>query len=80
MSETTQQLLNDALRLSTVDRAQLAALLIESLDESPDPGADDAWSVEIEHRLAEIDRGDVSMIPWAEVQKQLRGENGTLSD
>ena len=30
-----------------------------------------AWSKEIERRLAEIDAGDVELIPWEEVRAEL---------
>lgn len=31
----------------------------------------DAWSKEIERRLAEIDEGTVELIPWEEVRAEL---------
>lgn len=54
-----------ALKLPAEARADLAASLIESLDDSaPDAGVEEAWAVEIERRLAEVDSGAVKPIPW----------------
>ncbi len=80
MSDTSQQLLSDALELPSVDRGRLAALLIESLDEETDPGASAAWSEEINRRLADIDAGQVQMIGWTEAREWIRGTDGTAAD
>jgi len=46
--------------------------LIESLDGPPDEGADEAWRVEIERRIGQIERGEVELIPGEEVFARLR--------
>jgi putative addiction module component (TIGR02574 family) len=45
--------------------------LIESLDGEADTGVDEAWRVEIDRRIGEIDRGDVQLIPGDEVFARL---------
>jgi len=37
----------------------------------PDQGVDDAWRVEIERRMAELDSGTVQTIPWEELRARL---------
>ena len=77
MSPSPQELLTVALELPPVERGTLAALLIDSLDRSADPDHEEAWSDEIAHRLTELDFGRVPLIPWAEVQRQMRAsDNG----
>jgi len=46
--------------------------LIESLDGPPDEGADEAWRVEIERRIGQIERGEVELIPGEEAFARLR--------
>ncbi len=61
----------EASELSEKDRADLAGLLIESLDGEPDEDVQAAWSAEIERRVAELDAGTVKGIPWEEVRQRL---------
>lgn len=49
--------LAQALGLSAEERAQLALVLIRSLDGEADPGAAEAWTAEIDRRGAEVDAG-----------------------
>lgn len=76
MSENVQELFNSALQLSDQDRAELAGLLIGSLDEEQDEDAQAAWSDEIAHRLEELNRGSVTPVPWDEVRRRLRKNAG----
>jgi putative addiction module component (TIGR02574 family) len=71
MTSEAKRLLDDALLLPTADRAELAGLLIDSLEEGADEGAQQAWSDEIAKRLAEIDSGAVKPIPWSEVRRRM---------
>lgn len=80
MSQIPQQLLSDALQMSSPDRAHLAAMLIESLESEADADVDQAWSEEIRRRLTDIDAGNVKMIPEAEARRIIRGQNGTPVD
>src|SRR5438128_10649373 len=55
MSAEVKQLLHEALKLSTDDRAELAAELLASLDESGDSGdVEGAWAAEIERRARRV--------------------------
>ena len=71
MSNDVQQLFNSALELSDQDRAELAGLLIGSLDESRDEDYEAAWNDEIAQRLNELKSGSVTTIPWTEVRRRL---------
>ena len=64
MSRTFTDVWKEASELSEKDRADLAGLLIESLEGPPDPGVGEAWALEIEKRVAELDAGAVKSIPW----------------
>ncbi len=76
MSTVLTELKQRAAQLSESERAELALALIESLDGEVDAGAEEAWRVEIERRIAEIDRGDVQLIPGDEVFARLRRKLG----
>ena len=65
------QLFAEASSLDEGDRAALAGLLLESLDQPPSPGIEAAWAEEIERRLHELDTGQVDLIPWEEVKNRL---------
>jgi putative addiction module component (TIGR02574 family) len=72
MDTQPKQILDIALALPESDRANLAALLIRSLESTPDPSADAAWAVEIERRIRGIDQGSVELEPWDDVMDKMR--------
>jgi putative addiction module component (TIGR02574 family) len=71
MTQDAAQLLEKALRLAEKERAELAARLLESLDDVADEDASEAWDEEIRRRIQEIDSGQVKPIPWSEARKQI---------
>ena len=73
MSRTFVEVWKEAVDLSEKDRADLAGLLIESLEGEPDPGVEAAWADEIGRRIAEIEAGTAKCIPWEEVRQRLHG-------
>ncbi len=74
MSNVLAELKEKAAHLSEPERADLALALIESLDGPPEDAAavEEAWHVEIERRVGEIDRGEVKPIPGDEVFAEVR--------
>ena len=69
--ETQLEILEaQALKLTTSERAPLAERLIASLDE--DAETEEAWAVEVERRVAEIESGRVQMIPSDEAIARAR--------
>jgi putative addiction module component (TIGR02574 family) len=74
MSLSANKLLEEALKLSEDARADLAAALIESLDDERDPNVESAWSDEIARRLQDYESGAVKPIPWNEARKMIFGQ------
>lgn len=72
MSNLLTDLKEKASRLSETERAELALSLIESLDGPADPDVEEVWRVESERRIAQIERGEVQLIPGDEVFARLR--------
>ena len=73
MTKTAEQLLKDALKLRSEDRAEMAVELIASLDGSADEDAAPAWADEIERRADRARSGDDPGSPWPEARGRLRG-------
>jgi putative addiction module component (TIGR02574 family) len=71
MSTHVNELFEKASILSEKERATLAGLLIESLESEFAPDVEEAWRVEIERRLAELDAGTVETVSWETVKARL---------
>ncbi len=71
MARTARELFDEAMRLDPEERATLMRLLIDTLDAEAEEGVEDAWRVEIERRMAELDRGAVQTVPWEELRARL---------
>ena len=71
MSTHVTELFAQASVLSDKERATLAGLLIESLESEIDPDVEEAWRIEIERRLAELDSGTVETVPCEVVRAKL---------
>jgi putative addiction module component (TIGR02574 family) len=71
-------LLKKAMALPPEARAALASSLIDSLDQTIDENAEEAWKKEITRRMEELDSGKVKTVPWADVRRRgqelLRGK------
>lgn len=63
MAPPARELFDEAMRLEPHERASSIRLVIESWDAETDEGVEDAWRVEIERRMAELDSGAVETIP-----------------
>jgi putative addiction module component (TIGR02574 family) len=71
MARSVAELFKEASALDEHERATLAGLLLESIEQEPDPEIEEAWKVEIERRIKEIDSGAATLIPWEEVKAKL---------
>lgn len=71
MSRNIEELFREAAELPETERAELAALLLESIEGEPDEGVEAAWAEEVERRVRQIDAGEVETIPWEEVRAKL---------
>jgi putative addiction module component (TIGR02574 family) len=68
------ELKQEAAKLSDAERAELALMLIESL-EAPsveEVDIEQAWQIEVERRAAQVDRGEAQPVPGDEVLARLR--------
>ena len=73
MTTPLAELEKKARELSREERAELALILIESLDFTEDQAAvDESWRVEVERRVAEYKRGEAKVIPGEEVFAEAR--------
>jgi putative addiction module component (TIGR02574 family) len=75
MTRAVQDLYDKASELPPQDRAELAGLLLESLDEGRDEGVEEAWATEIERRMADYRAGRVKTVAWQEVRAHLHRTN-----
>jgi putative addiction module component (TIGR02574 family) len=71
MARSARELFEEAMRLNPQERATLMRLLIDTLDAKSDEGAEEAWRIEIERRIAELDSGEVEAVPWDELRARL---------
>ncbi len=71
MARSVAELFKEASALDEHERATLAGLLLESIEQAPDPEIEEAWKVEIERRIKELDSGSATLIPWEEVKAKL---------
>jgi putative addiction module component (TIGR02574 family) len=82
MSPAANQLLTAALALPGVERAELAARLLESTDEAgfATPEIAAAWEAEVAGRIRDSDAGRAQSISAEEVHRKLREKYGFFND
>jgi putative addiction module component (TIGR02574 family) len=71
MAISRDDIFRKALALAPSDRVELVGLLIDSLDEGVEQGAEAAWLAEIDRRAQELECGAVRSIPWELVRERL---------
>ena len=71
MARSARELFEEAMSLDPEERATLMRLLIETLDAESEEGVEDAWRVEIERRMAELDSGAVETVSWEDLRARL---------
>jgi putative addiction module component (TIGR02574 family) len=71
MSSQAVKILDDAMKLSDAERADLAACLFASLDQATHAELEPAWEAEIERRLHAIDDGEATLIPWEAARQRI---------
>ncbi len=74
MTQAIQDLMPQLQRLSSEERAEIAHLLLQSLEsEDDDPAAvKAAWKAELYRRVEEINSGKATLIPHEEALARLR--------
>ena len=73
MTEQSQNVLSEALRLSRGERAEVAVELLASLDGDVDPDAEAAWAEEVERRAHRARDGVSTGDDWQTVRKRVQG-------
>lgn len=71
MTDIATSLLEQVLSLAEHDRAEIAARLLESLDDADREGVDEAWAREIERRCVALDSGEAVTSDWNEFRAQI---------
>jgi putative addiction module component (TIGR02574 family) len=72
MNSSVSDVFEAALALSEEDRGRLAEQLVQSLDREADPDVEEAWSAEIERRLARVDAGQSKTVTMSEAVARLQ--------
>lgn len=70
MSKTTGDILNNALRLFTIERAEFAAALF-ARDGEHEEAVEAAWTAEIQRRIERVRAAEGKGRPWSEVRERL---------
>ena len=70
MSSQFEDIEAEALKLPVEERAHLADRLLASLSE--DPEIEEAWAIEVERRVADIEGGRSHLVPAAEAIARAR--------
>ena len=72
MSSQLEEIQRRIVTLPAKDKAALARQLIEELDESSDPGAEQLWLAEATRRYEAYQRGEISSRDGDEVMRRAR--------
>jgi putative addiction module component (TIGR02574 family) len=67
-----KNILDDALKLSGRERAELAAKLLDSLADEPEHEVESAWAQELERRAREVLANESVLEDWGDVRARLR--------
>lgn len=65
-----EKIKKEALELSQKERAQLAHMLIDSLNPETDFKSEEAWSKELKHRIDQYQEGASSSTSWEKVKEK----------
>ncbi|HVR09276.1 MAG TPA: addiction module protein [Thermoanaerobaculia bacterium] len=71
MSISAKALLELALQLPREERARFAAELISSLGDVPETGVEEAWDVELQRRIEQVDQGEIQLLEWNAVKAEV---------
>jgi putative addiction module component (TIGR02574 family) len=72
MNGSVSEVFEAALALSEEDRGRLVEQLVQSLDREVDPDVEEAWSAEIERRLARVAAGQSKTVTMSEAVARLQ--------
>ena len=72
MTQAVAQILEAADQLSAPERAELADRMVERLVHDIPPDIAEAQLIEVRHRIAQVEAGEVALIPGDEALAQVR--------
>ena len=72
MSDTVAELARRGRALVPEDRARLVDLLLDSLQDAPDPEIEEAWRLEIRRRVAAYERGEAILFDADDVMAEAK--------
>ena len=72
MTQAVAHLLEEARQLSSAERAELADRLVESLARDISPDIAQAQITEVRRRIAQVEAGEVALIPGEEALAYVR--------
>jgi putative addiction module component (TIGR02574 family) len=70
VNTTSRNIVEAALQLTEVERAEMVQELLDSLSPDADRLIDDAWAAELDRRVAAFHRGEVDAVPWSQLAGQ----------
>lgn len=71
MQSAPSDLLHVALELPEPEREALALALLDSLGTEDPATVQEAWREEVRRRLADLDAGRVTAVPWEEARRRI---------
>ena len=72
MTQNVARILGEAAQLSAVEREELTDRLVETLVRDISPEIQHAHTAEIRRRIAEVESGQVSLVPGEEAMRRVR--------
>ena len=72
MPDTVAELARRGRALAAEDRTRLVDLLLDSLEDAPDPQVEEAWRLEISRRVAAYGQGDAVLYDAEEVMAEAK--------
>lgn len=72
MADTVAELARRGRALAAKERARLVDLLLDSLEDAPDPEVEEAWRAEIHRRIAAYERGEAVLYDAKEVMAEAK--------
>ena len=76
MSERTESVINEALSLPPVERAELIERLYESMRSEREREIEQAWAQESERRIDELQNGKESTVSYDQMKRELSAGDG----
>ena len=71
VNRTVRDLYDEASELPAGDRAELAGLLLQSLEGQQTSATEESWAKEIERRMSDYRAGRIKTLSWQEVRAHL---------